>query len=194
MPVAAVILAAGASRRLGQPKQLVTVRGEVLLARAIRLASEAAAEPVIAVLGAHFAGISAAVSFKNAFPAFNSQWQQGMASSIHAGLRELDARAPQSTGALLMACDQPRLTAAHLRTLLEAFSTQPQPAIAASFYADALGIPAVFPRAVFDALLALKGDKGARALLIKPLCPLVSIPFAGGEIDIDSPEDLDWLI
>ncbi len=193
MPVAAVILAAGASRRLGQPKQLVAVEGEALLARAMRFAKEAGAAPVIVVLGAHFAAICSAISFNDAIPIVNHRWEQGMATSIHAGLHEIDIRAPESAGALLMVCDQPRLTAAHLRTLRDAFAIQSQPSIVASFYAGALGIPAVFPRAVFADLYALEGDKGARMLLAKPPCPLVSLPFDGGEIDIDIPGDLNSL-
>ena len=77
--------------------------------------------------------------------------------------------------------------------MISAFAAQAEPSIAASTYAGALGIPAVFPHAAFPQLLALQGDKGARALLLNPPCPLVSIPFAGGEIDIDEPADLDLL-
>lgn len=194
MSVAAIILAAGASRRLGRPKQLVAVEGEILLARVLRMANEAGASPVFVILGAHFAPICAAVSFDDAIPVFNDRWQQGMATSIHAGIHELDMRAPQSTGALVIACDQPNLTADHLRALLQAFEAQPHPSIAASFYADTLGIPAVFPRAVFAELFALNGDRGARALLVNPSCPLVRVPFAGGEVDIDVPADLDKLV
>jgi molybdenum cofactor cytidylyltransferase len=94
---------------------------------------------------------------------------------------------------MILSCDQPRLTADHLRALIEAFCEQAEPAIAASAYAGTLGIPAVFPRQVFSALQALSGDKGARALLMKPPCPLVAVDFAGGEIDIDLPADLAQL-
>jgi CTP:molybdopterin cytidylyltransferase MocA len=60
----------------------------------------------------------------------------------------------------------------------------------ASTYQGVLGIPAVFPREVFAELRALRGDKGARGLLMHPPCPLVALPFAGGEIDIDLPADI----
>jgi molybdenum cofactor cytidylyltransferase len=69
MTVAAIILAAGASRRLGQPKQLVGFAGEMLLERALRLAREAGASPVLAVLGAHFAPICANIPFANSMRA-----------------------------------------------------------------------------------------------------------------------------
>jgi molybdenum cofactor cytidylyltransferase len=190
MTVAAIILAAGASRRLGQPKQLVGFAGEMLLERALRLAREAGASPVLAVLGAHFAPICANIPFEKAIPVLNDQWELGISSSIHAGLHELDARAPETPGALIMTCDQPRLTSAHLSALLRAFDEQTTSHIVASSYAGALGIPATFPRSAFPMLYALTGDKGARGVLLHPPCPLVSLPFEGGEVDIDLPSDL----
>jgi CTP:molybdopterin cytidylyltransferase MocA len=196
MPVAAIVLAAGASTRLGQPKQLLTMGGETLIARAIRLACEAGAAPVIAVLGAHHERIAAAIGLDNAniaVPVVNADWRQGIATSIHAGLRTLEDCAPQTSGALILGCDQPRLTAEHLRALLEAFKAQAASAMVASAYAGVAGIPAVFPRAVFAELLALRGDQGARSLLKQPACPSLALPFPGGEVDIDLPADLAQL-
>jgi CTP:molybdopterin cytidylyltransferase MocA len=196
MPVAALVLAAGASRRLGQPKQLLIHRGETLLARAVRLAAEAGAVPVIAVLGAHYESILAAVPFnkmKNTFPVVNSAWEQGIATSIHAGLAALQDGAPQASGALILGCDQPRLTGEHLRAMLEAFATQATSAIVVSTYAGIQGIPAVFPCGVFAELRQLRGDQGARALFMQPTLPVIALPFPGGEVDIDLPADLDLL-
>lgn len=193
MPIAAIVLAAGASLRLGQPKQLLLHGGETMIGRAIRLAGEAGATPVIAVLGAQSDLIRHTVPMSNAIPVLNGAWEQGISTSIHAGLAALEENAPQSPGALILGCDQPRLTAGHLRGLLQAFGTQTAPAIVASAYAGVQGIPAIFPRAVFSELRALHGDKGARVLLLKPPCPLVTLPFPGGEIDIDLPADLAQL-
>jgi CTP:molybdopterin cytidylyltransferase MocA len=196
MPVAALVLAAGSSRRLGQPKQLLLHGGETLLARAIRLATDAGANPVIAVLGAHHESILAAVPFnklQNAIPIVNSAWEQGIATSIHAALTALQDSELDASGALILGCDQPRLTGEHLRAMLETFTAQPEPAIVASTYAGVLGIPAVFPRQLFTELLKLQGDQGARALLMQPACPLIALPFQGGEIDIDSPADINQL-
>lgn len=191
--VAAIVLAAGASRRLGQAKQLLMHGGESLIARAIRLANEAGAAPVFTVLGANSEIISAAIAGRSAIPVLNRQWEQGIASSIHAGLDVLNESAPHARAALILPCDQPRLTAPHLRALVETFAAQTEPSIVASAYAGVVGIPAVFPRSVFAHLRSLSGDKGARALLANPQCPLIAIPFPGGEIDIDEPTDLDQL-
>jgi len=191
--IAAIVLAAGASRRLGQPKQLLLHGGETLLARAIRLAGEAGAAPVLTVLGANFEIIRASVALNQTVLVINDKWQQGIATSIHAGLKALDVVAPKAKGALILSCDQSRLTATHLTDLIETFAAQPEPSIAASGYAGVLGIPAVFPHLSFTHLRALRGDKGARALLVKPPCPLIAVALPGGEIDIDTPADLTQL-
>jgi CTP:molybdopterin cytidylyltransferase MocA len=193
MTVAAIILAAGGSSRLGQPKQLLEYRGETLLDRAIRIAQEAGASPVLAVLGANFERVRASIKPYASIPVHNQRWRQGIASSIDEGLRALHVCAPEVTGALLMSCDQPRLTAEHLRALIDAFSAQAAPAIAASLYAGVHGVPAVFPRETFADLRALRGDKGAQSLIAQAPCPVVAIEFTGGEVDIDSPEDLAQL-
>lgn len=191
--VAAIVLAAGASRRLGQPKQLLMLGGETLVERAIRLVGEAGATPVLTVLGANREVILATVELNPAVPVINNDWEHGIATSIHAGLESLDVIAPHANAALILSCDQPRLTADHLRELIEAFDAQAEPSIVASAYAGVVGIPAVFPRLVFPHLLALRGDQGARAILAQPPCPLIAVPFSGGEIDIDQPGDLTQL-
>ena len=191
--VGAIVLAAGASSRLGQPKQLLMYRGESLLARAIRLANEAGASPVLPIVGAHRELILSAVNFGTSTPVPNERWAQGISTSIHAGLDRLMRTAPKAGGVLIMACDQPRLTADHLRVLIHRFALQSEPSMVASAYQEVLGIPAVFPPNLFARLYALEGDKGARALLLDPPCPMIPVPFAGGEVDIDWPDDLSAL-
>lgn len=191
--VGAIILAAGASRRLGQPKQLLMHGGETLLQRALRFVNDAAATPVFAVLGAQHERILQSVTMRDAIPVINERWEQGISTSIHAGLDALEEIAPNAAGALILICDQPRLTADHLCALMDAFAAQSEAVIVASAYAGVLGIPAVFPRSVFAHLRSLSGDKGARALLVKPPCRLIEVSFSGGEVDIDQPADLSQL-
>jgi molybdenum cofactor cytidylyltransferase len=193
MGIPAIVLAAGPSSRLGQPKQLVEYHVETLLARAIRLAHEAGADPVFVVLGANLETILPAGLSDRAVPVINKDWQEGISSSIHAGLRAVHGTFPATEGVLLLACDQPRLSPRHLRALLRAFSSESGPVIAASSYDGALGTPAVFPRGAFRQLFDLRGDTGARVLFSKPPCPVVAVPFPDGEIDIDTPTDLDQL-
>lgn len=161
-----------------------------MLQRAIRLAHAAGASPVFVVLGAHRELIEGRVDFKAAKIVANDRWQEGIGSSIRAGMEKATSEAPDAEGVLLMICDQPRVTAEHLRRMMDVFSQSPQSAVA-SVYAGGRGTPAIFPRAAFADLAALRGDRGARGLLANPCAPVVEIPLAGGEIDIDRPEDLD---
>jgi len=190
MSAAAILLAAGSSSRLGRPKQLLEFQRETLIERAVRLAQEAGANPLLVVLGAHHEEIWAAVSKKNVVPVINGAWSQGIATSIHAGVRALEGLVPDISGALILTCDQPFLTADHLRALLESFRTQATPCCVASTYAGTRGIPAVFPRSAFVDLYALRGDQGARLLFRDPSRTAVELPFPRGEVDIDWPIDL----
>jgi molybdenum cofactor cytidylyltransferase len=189
--VAAVIIAAGTSSRLGQPKQLLVLEGETLLQRAIRIAHEAGARPVLVVLGAHRDEIEARVDFAGSNIVVNPNWEEGMASSIRTGVEAL-AEEPGCSGVLLSICDQPRVTPEHLGRMIDAFRQSETSAIA-SVYAGKRGIPAIFPRHTFAELLALRGDKGASRLLSEPDREVVGIVLDGGEVDVDRPEDISHL-
>lgn len=187
--VAALIAAAGSSSRLGQPKQLLMIDGEPMLQRAIGFAREAGASPVFVVLGAHREAIEGGVDFAAVKIVANEAWEEGIASSIRAGMEAVASEAPEASGVLLMICDQPRATAEHLRRMIRVFSQSSDSAVA-SVYAGGRGTPAIFPRTAFADLSALRGDKGARGLLTKSPWPVSEISLEGGEIDIDRPEDL----
>jgi molybdenum cofactor cytidylyltransferase len=191
-PLPAVIVAAGSSSRLGQPKQLLLVNGEPLLQRAVRIAREAGASPVFVVLGAHREVIEATIDFTWARIVNNEHWPDGIATSICAGVRALEKEVSDCSGALLMLCDQPSVTAEHLRKMIHEFAQSDESEVA-SVYAAKRGIPAIFPHQAFSDLLALRGDKGARGLLTDPGRRVIEVPLAGGEIDIDRPEDLTHL-
>ena len=172
---------------------MLELDGEPLVERALRLADEAGAAPVIAVLGAHHEEVWAAVRTRGVVPVVNALWNQGIASSIHAGLRATEGLAHTISGVMILTCDQPRLTAHHLRALLESFHEHAASCCIASSYAGIRGIPAVFPRSAFSDLNALRGDQGARALFKDPTRAVVAVPFPGGEVDIDLPGDLAHL-
>ena len=170
---AAVILAAGASRRLGRPKQLVAIDREPLIHRIARIALTAC-ERVAVVAGAvplRDAVVDLPIALVD-----NVFWAEGMASSIRAGV----AWAARSDAVMLLTCDQRFLDIAHLRALAAAGG------LAASRYDGVLGVPAVFPRACFPALLALTGDRGAQPLL----CDAVPVDWPDGAHDLDTVADL----
>lgn len=158
-----VILAAGASKRLGHPKQLVEIGGETLLARAYRIASAVA--PAIVVTRRELAFGDAVI---------NEHPEEGMASSIRLGVAACDG------DVLLMTCDQPHVTSAHLRALIDAGAP-----IAATAYAGIAGVPAFFARQFREELLALRGDVGARRVIERHREVVVAIPLPEAELDVD---------
>lgn len=160
------------------------------MARSIRLAKQAGARPLVVVLGAEYEAIAVAVDLSAAHVMRNTDWDQGIASSIHVGLRAMEEFAPDGEGTMILTCDQPRLTAEHLRLLMVAFCAHGGRCMVASAYAADLGVPAVFPRKIFAKLYALSGDKGARVLFKAGARAVVQVDFPGGEIDVDTPQDL----
>uniref|UniRef100_E6QJZ7 MobA-like NTP transferase domain-containing protein n=1 Tax=mine drainage metagenome TaxID=410659 RepID=E6QJZ7_9ZZZZ len=165
-----------------------------MLGRSVRLARESGVESVFVVLGAFARSIATAVEPLAAVSLINTRWKTGMASSVKSGVRRVMQDMPEANAVLMIVCDQPYLSTEHLRLLMAEFAAKNAESIVASEYAGDMGIPAVFPRSQFDALLRLEGDQGARSLLRNATCPVCLIPFAGGEVDVDSPEDLQALV
>jgi molybdenum cofactor cytidylyltransferase len=182
----ALVLAAGESRRFGSPKQLVRLQGRPLLHLAVSRATEVAGQAVTVVLGAHAAQLAPLLRHSTATVVVNRDWTEGIASSIRAGLAHVPA---SCDGVLLMLADQAAVTAEDLRRLIGAWRRQ-STCIAAAQYEMTTGVPAVFPRADFPTLMALRGDQGARALLRHPHDRIIRVPMAAAAIDIDTPEDL----
>lgn len=182
----AIVLAAGASTRFGSPKQLVRIAGRPLLHTTVTRASEIVGSALIVVLGAGAAELGALLKHSPGSIVINQEWREGLASSIRAGV----ARLPLTcSGAMLLLADQPAVSADDLRRLAGTWRKQPQ-YIAAALYAGAPGVPAIFPRSLFQELAQLRGDQGARALLRRNLDRLVRVPMPGAALDIDTPEDL----
>jgi len=173
---AAVILAAGSSSRLGQPKQLIEIGGETLLERTVRAAEDAGCWPVVVVLGAEARRVMSQCPLRSVALIVNPAWQEGMASSLRLGV----AAVSSWDGVVVLTCDQPAVTAAHIQALAASGD------VAASGYGNRRGVPAYFPAASFPGLERLTGDSGARDLLRQARV----IDLAGGELDIDTEADL----
>ncbi len=187
--VYAIILAAGASSRMGNPKQLLEWRNRPLLEHAVVNAQAILNERVIVVLGAHAESIQKTVDLGAVTSIVNPGWQEGMASSIRAGVQALPESA---SAALVLLCDQPLINAAHMQNLLNGWQTTPN-RIVASQYHDSVGVPALFPSDFFEHLLTLKGDRGAKPVLMKFEGSLLKISLPEAELDIDCVADFDHL-
>ncbi len=182
---AAIVLAAGASRRLGTPKQLLNVDGETLLHRAARLALATAPAQTLVVLGADATAMREAVADLDVRSVMCDDWQRGQSASLQAGVSALE---DGIEGVLVLLCDQVGLDAAHANTLLQAWHDEPTRAVA-SAYADVIGVPAVLPRAWFADVLRLQGDRGARDLLRRRDAEVVKIAAPALARDVDTPRD-----
>jgi molybdenum cofactor cytidylyltransferase len=190
--IAAVVLAAGESSRLGRPKQLVAFRGRSLIRGAVEAALGGGCSPVIVVLGARAERVRREIDPRNVRAVVNPAWREGMAGSIRVGLAELEASAGDAEAVVLMGCDQPHLSADVLRRLLEAYRGRKDATatMAACAYAGTLGTPALFSRVEFGRLVALDGDRGARDLLRAETDRVVRISWPDGARDVDVPGDV----
>jgi xanthine dehydrogenase accessory factor len=185
--VVLAVLAAGGSRRLGRPKQLVDVRGKPLVRHVVDALTTSACEAFAVVVGASERSVTAALDGAPVVALRNEAWAQGIASSIRVATTWAMER---SAPALVLAlADQPLLDAAHVDRLVEAWSAaRSRPAAVASIYAGVLAVPALFDASVFASLLALEGDRGASRLL-RGRAHVVGIEWTAGEVDVDTESD-----
>lgn len=188
VPDAAIVLAAGASTRMGQPKQLLPVDGRTLLARTVEVCLAAELWPVVVVLGAHREQVRPTLARYPVICTDNPAWAEGMASSLRAGLIALDQFSREVPGAVITLCDQPALSAAALRRLAAA-SDATGCGIAAARYAGHCGAPARFARRYFAELARLSGDQGARVLLHQRAAEVAAVDLPELAVDLDTPQD-----
>jgi CTP:molybdopterin cytidylyltransferase MocA len=183
--IGAAILAAGASRRLGRPKQLVSLAGQQLVRHMAEVALRSGCRPVAVVLGAHAVEVGAAVARLPVVCLSNPEWAEGMGSSVRAAAGWASGAALDAL--MLVLVDQLRLSSRHLEALRAASGQGRR--IAASAYQGVLGAPAIFPRRFFPALQALEGDCGARQLL-RGSFPVTAVSWPAGRYDLDRMADL----
>jgi len=180
-----LILAAGASTRLGQPKQLVRLGGRPALHVAISTAA-ALTSAITVVIGAHAREMTRLLARASVSVVVNRRWEEGLASSLRAGVAALP---PGCNAVLVLLGDQVAVTVDDLQRLRGAWQGE-ESRIAAAFYERHVGVPAIFPQICFSELLELRGDQGARRVIERNGYRVVRVPMPNAAIDLDTPADL----
>jgi molybdenum cofactor cytidylyltransferase len=184
---AILIMAAGTSSRMGQPKQLLKVGDKTLLQLAVETALATYSSEVICVLGAFKDQITPTLTEYPVTLIDNPRYKHGLSSSIETGLDYLMKL--NCDAALIILGDQPNLKAAHINELLNLWRKHPND-IAATAYPNGEGVPAIYPRRYFDALKQLQGDKGAREFLRNNKEEIRTVPHIALS-DIDTLQDYE---
>ena len=183
--VGAIILAAGASRRMGQPKQLLPVAGQPMVRRVTEAVCAADMAQVIVVLGARAQAVASVLQGLPVDLVINHAWQAGLSTSVRAGIGGLH---PDIDAVLLVLADQPGLGPDLLRKLVDRYGATGAP-IVAPFYQGQRGNPVLFDRALFAELEGVEGDRGGRAVITRHEADLVGVEVDDVLSDIDTPED-----
>ena len=189
MGIHAILLAAGGSKRMGAPKQLIDIKGRSLIRHMAKMALHSNIDGLTVVLGAFRENLLPELINLPLNTVINPDWKKGMGASLKTAMHVVF---PEQEGIMIMVCDQPYLTADILNQLIKEFQENPEK-IVTSAYANTVGTPAIFGNAYFEAIKEISDDQGARSLFDQFSDQVISIPFPKGDFDLDTPEDLaNW--
>ncbi|MDZ8137334.1 MAG: nucleotidyltransferase family protein [Nostoc sp. DedQUE04] len=191
--IAVMILAAGASTRMGTPKQLLLYQGRSFLQYITEIAIASVCQPVVVVLGANAEQIHPQIKQLPVKVVKNLDWASGMSTSIKSGIEFLNNLPQKIEAVVITLCDQPFVSPQIINQLVDAYYSTKKPIIACE-YGDTLGVPALFSQTFFSELAALKETSGAKKVINHNLNEVFSIPFPLGDIDIDTPKDYEQLL
>ena len=183
-----IILAAGESKRMGSPKQLLQIEGKSLIHRTAEIALATDCYPVVMVIGANKPQIAPEIVDLPLTIIDNPMWHEGMSSSVKIGLAGVYMTYKEVEAVIILVCDQPYLSVSLLERMVEIYTTK-KPRLIACRYGEQLGVPTLFDRTLFEELLNLKGDKGAKPVLMNHLEETHILQFEAGSIDLDTPDE-----
>ncbi len=189
--IPALLLAAGASQRLGRPKALLPFRGSTLVEQAAETLLAAECSPVLVVIGPEAERIRARIRGLAVEVIECAASREGMSASIRTGIEALRDAVPAASGLVLALVDQPRMSPELVRRLVVEGGAG---GLAASDYGDAIGPPAYFGRDLLGELASLTGDRGAKRVLQAHRDRLRLVPFPGGALDVDREADYERLL
>ena len=185
-----ILLAAGTSRRMGQPKQLLAIGETSLIRHSLQKCLTVAPKRVVVVTGAYAESIEAHIADLPIIISRNEAWKEGMGTSLARGMSSLLAHFPDTQAVLLLVCDQPFLSVKVLEDLIRLYKNSKASIVAAN-YGTAYGVPALFDKKWFGILAQLKGDEGAKKVMKNHLDEIKLVDFPKGKIDLDTLEDYE---
>lgn len=186
-----IILAAGQSSRLGNPKQLLKDReGQSLIRRVCTLSLTIGVKKTFVILGYQHKIISEEISDLNIVNLHNENWETGIASSIKLGVVTIQNDYPEIEALIFLVCDQPYINKELIQSIIDQYHLTKKPVVA-SQYQNIPGTPALFHRSFFPLLMQLDGDRGAGKMIKDHLDQVSLVPFGAGIFDIDTRSDYE---
>ncbi|WP_247235465.1 NTP transferase domain-containing protein [Telluribacter sp. SYSU D00476] len=189
MPIGIIILAAGASQRMGTPKQALPIEdGKSLIQKTVETALATDLRPVVVVVGANKKEVVPELAGQPVTIIDNTLWQEGMASSVRMGLAGAYLTERKLEAVLMLVCDQPYVTSSLLNHMVVTLKESGKKAVVCR-YGESWGVPVLIGSQLFEEMTHLKGEQGAKPLLEKHLNEVAFVDFDQGNIDIDTPDD-----
>lgn len=188
LQIVSLILAAGNASRMGRPKQLLTVENTTLLEKCIKTSLASNCEKTYVVLGANAQLIGNQLSNYAINIVINTDWEEGIASSIRNGVQTILKGNKKIDGVLILLADQVMVEAVLLNTLIDTYQSLNHKIVVCQ-YADTIGPPAIFDKTIFSDLLSLEGNAGAKKVMDRYKENLFLFDFPDGKMDIDTMED-----
>ena len=188
--IAAVVLAAGSSSRMGRAKQLLPLGSRTLLRRSVEEAIASSVRATFVVLGAEAERMRNELRDLSVSIVENTRWAEGIGASVSAAARLVARQQPGFDALVLMTCDQPLVCAATVDRLIAERDASAKP-IVASAYAGTIGVPALFSHVYFDALAQLPAEKGAKDILLRHRDQVALAVFEPAAVDLDTPADYE---
>ena len=192
--IPAILLAAGGSTRMGVPKQLIDWQGRSLVKHVADTIAGSECHPIIVMVGCQAERVREELRDMPATFVENRRWNDGIGTSIAAGVEHVRSHLTDAAGVMIMLCDQPLVTSGLLNDLVRAYETGNHVAAAACSYSGTIGVPAVFSRELFDDLKSQDPSHGAKQILLRHAARLATVEFPPAAIDIDTPEQYQQLM
>lgn len=190
--IAIIILAAGESKRMGIPKQLLQWGDTSLIGHTVQTALKVPVKEVVVVMGANYVQVNSEIKHYSIKYLNNENWRMGLGSSISKGVKYLEKSKSNVEGVFIMLADQPFITSNYLESMYDNFELNKNQIIATAYKKGDYGVPVLFDKSYFDDLIELHDDFGAKQLLRKNESHIKVLIPPNKNVDLDTEEDYEF--